>query len=292
MSVHVVSVITQPKYNFPNLKKSIIQNGHNIVELARGKKYIGHFMKDTEMIDYCKKIDKNDIVIFLDGYDSLLVGDIDEACEIFKSLDTPMLISCDYLNFCQALRNNPIFTYLYYRVFFNKDNLYLNSGMYMGYAGAILNFLNEVRKDKKRRNSMSNQKAWIDFCLENESNSKYYKIDTKCDIFFNYLDLHCDINNMEINDKNHLYYHFPWGRKRIHFMSFPASTTGINNINITLKRLNYDPINIKKKETFLLCCKRIKYYISYFYFDLLVLCIGGMFAFCLNRRFKYIPNLT
>ena len=63
--LHLVTVATHSERYLPVLDKQAEDNDMKLVKLGMGKKYIGHFMKDLEMIEYLKTVPKEDIVIFL-----------------------------------------------------------------------------------------------------------------------------------------------------------------------------------------------------------------------------------
>ena len=89
------------------------------------------------MIDYLKSIDKDELVIFIDAYDVLLLKPLDDIEEVFNNITKisgkKIIISCENNNFL-----NKIGSYINYG--FCKS-LFINAGTYMGKANDILNML-------------------------------------------------------------------------------------------------------------------------------------------------------
>lgn len=174
---HLVTVATHSERYLPVLEKQAEDKNIKLVKLGMGKKYIGHYMKDLEMIEYLKKIDKNDIVTFVDGFDSLILSPLEEILAKFKASGAELLLSVE---------NIGMLSFIHATVFEKVQGYYLNTGLYMGRAGFLLNFLEDMYKlpyDKK-----SNQKTWCSYLFKLESEKKFdgIKLDEKSEIFLNH----------------------------------------------------------------------------------------------------------
>ena len=95
--LHLVTVATHSERYLPVLDKQAEDKDIKLIKLGMGKKYAGHFMKDLEMIEYLKnpKIKDDDIIVFVDGFDSLLLTGRNEIIEKFKSFNCQLLLSVE-----------------------------------------------------------------------------------------------------------------------------------------------------------------------------------------------------
>ena len=102
-------------------------------------------MKYRLMIDYLKKLPKDDIVCFVDGYDVLYVRDLNEMktmfLEIRNSINNKIIIAKDHF----SLITYPIL------LFFGKCNTYsINSGTYIGFVSDLLEIINKNHIDNNK----------------------------------------------------------------------------------------------------------------------------------------------
>jgi len=95
--LHLVTVATHSERYLPVLEKQSRDKNIELVKLGIGKKYIGHFMKDLEMIEYLKSdnVNDDDIVAFVDGFDTLLLSEKDEIVQKFKDFNCQLLLSIE-----------------------------------------------------------------------------------------------------------------------------------------------------------------------------------------------------
>jgi len=64
-------------------------------------------MKDLEMIEYLKsdKVEQNDIIAFVDGFDTLLLSDREEIVKKFKNFDCKLLLSIENVGSLSFISN-------------------------------------------------------------------------------------------------------------------------------------------------------------------------------------------
>ena len=118
MSYEIVTVATHKEFKFEEL---INNKFEKITVLGMGQKWTGYKMKSQLVYDYIKNMDDNKIIIFLDGFDSVVQNDPKKAIEIFKKRNHKFLISKDIengVNFFPECKNNMV----------------ASCGMYMGYV--------------------------------------------------------------------------------------------------------------------------------------------------------------
>lgn len=175
--LHLVTVATHSERYLPVLEKQAEKKGLELIKLGMGKKYAGHFMKDLEMIDYLKTIPTNDIVIFVDGFDTLMLGDVDEIKEKFESTNAELLMSVE---------NIGNLSFIHATVFERVKGNYLNTGLYMGRAGFLLHFLEDMYS--KNYDMKSNQKTWCSylFALEIDGKMDGIMLDENSEVFLNH----------------------------------------------------------------------------------------------------------
>jgi hypothetical protein len=79
--LHIVTVATHEERYLPVLEKQLEDKELKLEKLGFGQKYTGHKMKDTELLSYVKSVkNKDDIVIFVDGFDTLCLANKEEIC--------------------------------------------------------------------------------------------------------------------------------------------------------------------------------------------------------------------
>lgn len=177
MLLHLITVATHSERYLPVLEKQAETNGVKLVKLGMGKKYSGHYMKDLETIDYLKTVNREDIVAFVDGFDSLMLANKDEVLGKFKESGAELLLSVE---------NIGVLSFIHATVFERVKGKYINTGLYMGKAGFLLDFLEEMYKTDY--NKQSNQKTWCShlFKLDREGKFDGIKLDNHSKVFLNH----------------------------------------------------------------------------------------------------------
>ena len=174
--LHLVTVATHSERYLPVLDKQAEDKDMKLVKLGMGKKYIGHFMKDLEMIEYLKnpEVEDEDIIVFVDGFDSLLLSGKEETVEKFKSFNCQLLLSVE---------NVGGLSFIHDAVFQKVKGKFINTGLYMGYAKYLKEFLEDMYSENY--NKVSNQKTWASY-LERKHDHENIALDTNSEIFLNY----------------------------------------------------------------------------------------------------------
>ena len=86
MKTHIITVATSSELYFPYLVDSCKKNGIPLTVLGYGEKWTGFCFKFDKMIQYLKKLDPNDVVCFIDGYDVICVRNLREMTDVFLQL--------------------------------------------------------------------------------------------------------------------------------------------------------------------------------------------------------------
>ncbi len=153
--LHLVTVATHSEGYLPVLEQQVKEKGMELRKLGWGKKYSGHFMKDMEMMEFLEKDARSgDLIIFVDGFDSLILGDKEEIVQKFQDTGAKMLFSVENVT--------PYLSYIHAAVFERVSGKYINSGLYMGERDFMLKFLKDIYhpKDGGDFNRESNQVNW------------------------------------------------------------------------------------------------------------------------------------
>ena len=132
-----IEIITVATHNEGNLEE-LINNEFNekIKVLGYGQKWYGFKMKFDLVYDYIKEKDDDTIIIFLDGFDTIINKNPKLAVKQFKENDYKLLFSSE---------PNTVFANLFFSNRLHDNNL-INSGMYMGYVKYLKILFNEINK--------------------------------------------------------------------------------------------------------------------------------------------------
>ncbi|MBL0743045.1 glycosyltransferase domain-containing protein [Chryseolinea lacunae] len=171
----VITVISdQNSHGFVLLKLSCALNSLEFVTIhCNDDEFSGNRMKDSLLRDYLEDVNSDEIVLFTDGYDSLLMSDEYEIMYKFKQAKTDLLFSAE--SFCypdKSLAQQYPKTETPYR--------YLNSGGFIGRAGLIKDFLSDNLADHEDNFQFSNQYLWTIRYLNNQD---LISLDSACEIF-------------------------------------------------------------------------------------------------------------
>jgi hypothetical protein len=269
--IHIVTVATKSKGYLPVLDQQVKENGLILTKLAQDKEYKGHYMKDLEMMDYLRNVPKNDIVIFLDGFDTLMLAEPEEVIRKFKNFDTKLLLS---------IENIGGLSFIHDAVFERIDGHYLNSGLYMGYAGFMLKFLEDMYKDEYDKKS--NQKTWMRHLnrLKTVNKLEGIKFDTASDVFLNHS---FSTNNYPIlKEKRIILYDskpcFIQGNGR-EDMTYIIKATGHNQYDLHRNEYYYEKAKYNTKAVF-------KTYPIISYYVFLGIILAFVFGFLTYRRYR------
>ena len=179
-SVNLISVSTKKHPDLERYVKSAEAHGFkpNILGLHE-KRSTGHAnskfgMKLKYLLEYVKSLKRNDIVLFTDAWDVIIVGDCSEIIKKYKSFKKDIVIGAE--KYCW-----PDWFLFYKFNYFNSKFPYVNSGGIIGKAGVIKDLLEKYYKGE---DIIDDQRLWIKIYLENKSK---IALDEKAEIFLNTL---------------------------------------------------------------------------------------------------------
>ena len=169
-----MKVITYATHSYGKFDE-IIGNpyGVNVNVIGFGTKWGGFMDKIHGVLKYLGGLPDNEIVVFIDGFDSEIQKPLDGLEEKFKSFKCGVLLSKEVENLPKVLQ------YTNHKIYGTcKNKVQANSGMYMGTVEYLKMFLGNVLVEK----SNDDQRNFNTVC----SRFDWLKIDIENEIFFNY----------------------------------------------------------------------------------------------------------
>jgi hypothetical protein len=194
--ISLITVSTKQHPDLERYKKSAEAHGFkpHILGLKENRS-AGHSnskfgIKLKYLLKYVKSLKENDIVLFTDAWDVIIVEDCSEIIRKYKSFKKDIVIGAE--KYCW-----PDWFLFYKFNCFDAPFPYLNSGGIIGKAGIIKDLLEEYYKGE---DAIDDQRLWTKIYLENKSK---IGLDEKAEIFLNT----CWVkhNNIIYKD-NRLYY--------------------------------------------------------------------------------------
>ena len=209
---YIITYATHSERYFELLKKSC----PDIIVLGYGEKWNGFYDRIKASVSFCKSKQPDDIICFVDGFDSVILTSKEEILEKYKSFHTPLVFSEDIPS------NSIIMKYGQDKVFGKCKNKRLNSGLYVGPAEYIIDFWKDMQETDNDQAYASKKCNKID----------YVKIDEKQKLFYNYScadTIDIKNNSLFINKHKH--------------KTFIIHSSN-NNINPILSKLKYKNLNL------------------------------------------------
>jgi hypothetical protein len=168
--LYIITYATHSERYFNILKESY----PNIIVLGFGTKWTGFYDKIKATINFCKDRNDDDLILFVDGFDSIILhtDDLIEKYKSFSNNSSPLIFSKD-LN-----PPNVIAKYMQDSFFSTCQSLNLNTGMYIGPPKLIIEFWKDIKLEDDDQIYATKQ------C--NNFTNEYIKIDKYCKLFYNY----------------------------------------------------------------------------------------------------------
>ena len=276
MKTHIITIATNSELYFPYLVDSCKKNGIPLTVLGYGEKWTGFTFRFDKMIQYLKKLDPNDVVCFIDGYDVICVRNLNEMTDVFLQLKKK--------NNCKIViaENNIIMNNLYNVVLyitvktsFDKcKNKLINAGSYIGQVKDILYVLEQVYTGD---NTLDDQKILVKYCKTNPND---FYIDLKNELFLT-IDRPFDSIHPYLTVKNNKIY---YNNNRPFFIH----GNGHTYLDSTLDLIGYKNVNINHK---LYYKNKNKYFIStYFneicYVSIYIIIFIVLFIYIMVKKYK------
>lgn len=185
----VFTVATHSQNMFPFLQRSAKRFGHNLHVLGWGETYRNHLQKDELMLEAVTSLPDDEIVCFVDGFDSILCSTPEELLHAYRASGNTFIMSVDGRRSKLQWLRYPLWCYSYLRVFPRiHGGVFINTGMYMGTAREIKDWLTRVQHFTQDTNS--NQVAWGRCINANPVHAP--AVDEYSRLFYNHMQLFSD----------------------------------------------------------------------------------------------------
>jgi hypothetical protein len=227
--LYIVTVVTESKYYFPYLVESCKRHNGQLTVLGFNQKWQGFTWRTKLMLDFLKKIDPNDVVCFVDGYDVICTRNLnelkDEFLKIKKQTNCKIIVGHD--------KNYSIFARISLTLLFGMcKNTNINAGTYIGLASDLLIILKNIYT-LSPYNEADDQVNLIKYCNLVNNNDIY--IDVPNTIFLTLAGNYNEIDKVykiKINENKELIYQ----NNKPFFLHGP----GVSYLDNTIKLLGYD----------------------------------------------------
>jgi hypothetical protein len=186
--VKLITVVTHDDGYLYWLEKSCKRFNIKLIKLGYGEKWLGFSWRFKLMIDYLKSLDPNELVIFIDAYDVIMLKPLDDIEEYYNNI---IKMTNKKIIMSEDKGINTIYEPFNKLYFGSCKDIRINAGSYLGKAYDILEILNKL----KFNDSDDDQKLFTTYF---NSNPGDVYIDTD-NIFF--LTRPSQLNNI-LNDKH------------------------------------------------------------------------------------------
>lgn len=170
---HVCTVASHETETLKSLITSCKHNNISLDILGLRQPYYGNGSKLLYVEGYLEQFDDDEIVMFVDGYDVLIVSDKKVILQEFLSMNIPFLISVERC--CWPI--NPASHQLPQSL---TPFRFINTGSYIGYVGHLKKWLLSFEFISKEKDD---QFQVFHHYLESSENKKFYFFDYDCRIF-------------------------------------------------------------------------------------------------------------
>lgn len=264
----VITVATHSERYYPVLVQSCKRHNVDLVTLGWGQKWKGFTWRFELLLEYLKSLDPNELVVFIDAYDVVVLQDAEVIEKRFHELqgktEAKLIVGWERAK-------SPLIEGLSLLIFRKCKGTRLNMGTYMGYCKDIYAILKDVCSMYNCKDVKDDQVLFTKYCGVKPSR---IHIDTGLDLFFviNGALKHLDMQRDGISIVN--------GSVHINGGKTPCFFHGIGatNMNEIIEKLGYDnPYPIGLKEIFDYDVKSVVHFYQYMYLLIVViaiLCIG------------------
>ena len=244
--INIITVATDETKMWP-LSQSCDKHQINLVNLGKGDSWKSEMegydgLRKVELVkNLVKDLAKDEIVLFVDGYDTFFTEGYETIVQRFLDFDVDILFGAEQE--CWPITDNH-----FYKESWIDDGTpyrYLNSGLYIGYAGAINEFLNLPSTDAKGDDQLYCQTRYlklIDGTVETEYANKV-GLDYEAYIFQNHDTSIKIVNGQLWNDKTNCcgcIYHGNGGKSEKDFFYSLAEQFGYKELSSPITRTSRD----------------------------------------------------
>ena len=171
--LQIVTVATHKLGYLEQLIESCKRAGTELKILGLGDKWEGFFTKLKLMHDFLSSVEPSTIIVFIDAYDVIMLGNVDELLQRYLAFNKPIVLGVE--------TKNSWFKWNVEKFYFGtyKEEI-INTGGYMGRAGFLLEMcknFGDHENDQIYLNRLAREnKNWFE---------KHTALDMDGDIFYN-----------------------------------------------------------------------------------------------------------
>lgn len=226
----IITYVTHSDGYFPVLKNQCEKLKLNLITLGFGKKWIGFYNRFIVIYDYIKKLDENEIIIIIDGFDTIPMENESQILLKYKSFNKPVVWGIENDN-STLVRTICLFLYKNF-LFGNVDGLMVNGGSYMGQVKYIKIIYENIFKEFGLSNTYLDDQVIINKIGNNDWFKDIVAFDINNIIFYN--------SGLLLSEKYKLI--------NPSFISVPGKT----NANKLVKELGYENLILPDLNNFVL----------------------------------------
>lgn len=170
---HICTVANYRHPNLEKLEKSCQAHGIDLEILGMGSPYPGNGTKFLHMVDYLQTLEEDDIVMFVDAFDVLILADKKTILQKFLKMKVPFLMAAE--------TNSHPFPWRAEEYPQSPTRFrYINTGTYIGYVNALKNWLDALQPIDP---VIDDQGQATEHFLASDRNKRYFKLDHHCRLF-------------------------------------------------------------------------------------------------------------
>jgi hypothetical protein len=274
------TVATHSQNMYPYLKNSAKRFGHDFITLGWNQKYKNHLWKDQLMMDACSRLPRDEMVCFVDGFDSIICSTPEDMIKAYREISPNMddlVMSVE--GFPQEMRwaRYPLWAYFNFRVFPRiGDGSYINTGMYMAPAAVLVDWLKHVRK-KHSYDTKSNQLAW-GRCIKS-GDGRRPKFDITRNLFYNHIELFSSDSAIVGYPDGTVRKH---DGRRVHVVSLP----GFRDCNPLLRQIYGNSVQVSSTSNTWNTNRKMGYYVNALRTDIIIVSLFVLVLIVLKTRSK------
>lgn len=252
MVAYLYTFVTHDERYFGSLMDSCKKQGIKPIVEGMGTPWKGFVERHKSLIRFLDTLQDDDIVINVDGFDTVVLAPLDTIVHNFKKT------KCDVLFSMTENNGNMFHRYVQHKVGFLGE--LANAGMFMGYTKSLKTFLERIITYGEPDDQVVVNKILHEF--------PNAKIDTEYDVFCNIITL----KNTSIRDGV-----FYYGEKTPCLLSAP----GCSYLNPILRTLE-----IKESPFSCNVYQRVVFYAKFFVNDILTLILVLIFLFFMIPKLR------
>lgn len=167
---HVCTVASFTNGNLEKLQSSCNQHHIDLEIIGLGLPYYGNGTKLLRMSEYLETLDDDDIVMFVDAFDVLIIADKEVILSKFLDMNVPFVMSAE--------KNCFPFSHLASEYPETASPFkYINSGGFIGYVGTLKSWLTDLKPFDLQKGDQG--QITIHYLLHRND----FVIDTSCELF-------------------------------------------------------------------------------------------------------------